>query len=345
MIPLFTLGVALAGRALIRSIRRTDLRGKVVVITGGSRGLGLDLARQLARKGCRLAICARDGEELERARAELSAQGAEVFVYPCDVTRRPQVESFIRAVNEHFGQLDVLIANAATIQVGPLSAMEPKDFEDAMNAIFWGAFHPTMAVLPEMRRKKSGHIVHISSVGGKVPVPHLSPYVTAKFALTGFSSVAHAELKQDGVIVTTVAPGLMRTGSHLNAEFKGQVEKEFAWFATSALSPLLSISSERAAASIVDAIEQGKSQVILSLPARLLALAHGVAPGLVTDLAGLYNRFAMPADSGPPHPPVRGMDVRHTAPGASIIAAGDADAAQHHQFPGPFGGRQTRGSA
>jgi short-subunit dehydrogenase len=95
---------------------------------------------------------------------------------------------------------------------------------------FWAPFYAMQAVLPQMRERGAGRIVNISSIGGKVAVPHLAPYCASKFALVGLSKAMRIELAKDNIFVTTVCPGLMRTGSHVNAVFKGQNEKEFAWF-------------------------------------------------------------------------------------------------------------------
>ena len=120
------------------------------------------------------------------------------------------------------------------------------DFEDALRQIFWTTYHASMAALPVMRKQKSGHIAHVTSFGGKVSVPHLLPYCTAKFAATGFSEGLRAAVAKDGIRVTTITPGIMRTGAHVNAPFKGDQEAEYAWFAAGATLPLVSLASERA---------------------------------------------------------------------------------------------------
>ena len=183
-----------------------DFDGKTVVITGGSRGLGLVLARQFAAEGARVAICARDGVELERARKDLTERGAEVLAAVCDVREKDQVESFIENVRNKFGQIDVLVNNAGVIQVGPLEVQTQEDFEDAMKVHFWGPFYTMQAVIPEMRERGDGKIVNISSIGGKMSVPHLAPYSASKFALVGLSGAMNVELKKDGISVTTVCP-------------------------------------------------------------------------------------------------------------------------------------------
>ncbi len=281
----------LAARALQRRRRHYDLRGRTVLITGGARGLGLVLARQFAREGARVAICARDPQELQRAEAELAAGGAPVLALACDVGEREQVDAMVQRIQAHWGPVEVLVNNAGVVQAGPAEDMTLEDYEQAMRTHFWGPVHASLAVLPEMYRRGEGRIVNIASIGGKLAVPHLLPYSASKFALVGFSEGLRAELLKNGIYVTTVAPGLMRTGSVPNAQFKGRAAQEYTWFALSASLPGLSMQAERAAAQILRACRTGRAQVVLGVPARLGALAHGIAPGLVGDVLGLANRF------------------------------------------------------
>lgn len=263
-----------------RRARRMDFFGKTVVIAGGSRGLGLEIARQLAREGARLVLLARSVSELERARAELSRAGADVLVFPCDVGKRQQVEEAVAAVMQLRQTVDVLINVAGVIQVAPFENLDLEDFQESMDVHAWGPFHMIRAVVPHMKRAGGGRIVNISSIGGLVAVPHLMAYTMGKFALTGLSDGFRAELAKDGILVTTVAPGLMRTGSHVNALFKGQHRKEFAWFAVSAGNPLLSTTAPDAAERIVEACRYGKPRLIITWPARLLHAANALFPGL-----------------------------------------------------------------
>lgn len=296
-----TLAAAGAGAWLAWRAYRTaygyDFRDKVAVVTGGSRGLGLVLARQLAEAGARLAICARDAAELERARTELAARGAEVLAEPCDVTDRAQADAFIAAVAGHFGRIDVLINNAGVIEVGPLEEMTLADFEEAMATHFWGPLYLTLAALPGMRRRRAGRIVNITSIGGRLAVPHLVPYDASKFALVGLSEGLRAELAKDGIVVTTVVPGLMRTGSPRNAFFKGRHREEYTWFSLGDALPLLSVSAESAARQTLNACRRGDADLVISVPAKLQAAFHGLLPGLTADLLGLANRF-LPGPGG-----------------------------------------------
>src|SRR4051794_31800976 len=140
-------GLAAAGVAAALWPRKKgmDLQGKVVLITGGSRGLGLALARGFAKHGCRLALCARSQEELDRARQDLMKHGAEVFTVTCDVTDRVQVQQMIDLTLQQYGHIDVLVNNAGTIQVGPIHTMTIEDFETAMDVMFWGTVYTTLA--------------------------------------------------------------------------------------------------------------------------------------------------------------------------------------------------------
>jgi NAD(P)-dependent dehydrogenase (short-subunit alcohol dehydrogenase family) len=284
-------------RSVLRNRRTIDLTGKVVVITGGSRGLGLVLARVLIGRGARVAICARDADELARARQDLEQRGGEVFSAPCDVTDRDEVQRFLASVEDDFGPIDVLINNAGMIQVGPLALMAEDDFEQALDINLRGPLHAMLAALPAMRRRKAGRIVNIASIGGKIAMPHLAPYTTSKFALVGLSEAMRAELVQDGIYVTTVCPGLMRTGSPRHALFKGKYQAEYAWFTTGDSLAVTSISAEAAARQIVRGLARGDAEIIISPQAKLASLVHGVAPGFVQEVLGVVARF-LPGPTG-----------------------------------------------
>ena len=276
-------GLLLFARA--QAIRHYDFRGKIALITGGSRGLGLVLARHLAAEGARVVICARDEEELERARQDLHARGADVYAIACDLRIRQEVDRMVGRVLQRHGQIDVLINNAGIISVGPLEEMTVDDFSEAMDANFWSGVYTTLAVLPEMRTRQSGRIVNITSIGGKIATPHLLPYSASKFAFFGFSRGLRSELMKDGIVVTTVAPGLMRTGSPRNANFKGKNRLEHAWFSVSDSLPFISMDADRAAEQILNACKRGEVEITLTTPARVAAVigcavsrVHGRTP-------------------------------------------------------------------
>jgi NAD(P)-dependent dehydrogenase (short-subunit alcohol dehydrogenase family) len=288
------MGAAMGLRALLRE--KVSFEGRTVLLTGGSRGLGLVLARQFLSEGARVILCAREEVELARARDELEADGGEVLALACDVSDRVQVEAMVAQVHERFGAVDVLVNNAGLIQVGPMESMTEEDYEEAMGVHFWGPLYTTMAVLPEMKRRGWGRIVNIASFAGKVSVPHLLPYSASKFALVGLSDGLRMELAQDGILVTTVCPGLMRTGSPPNAYFKGNHEAEYAWFILGDSLPGMSMSAERAARKVVEACRRGDADATLGLPTKVAVWARTLAPNMTSAVLAYVNRL-LPQDA------------------------------------------------
>ncbi len=288
----------LAARRGMRNRHAISFEGRVVVITGGSRGLGLVIARQLAAEGARLCLLARDSAELERARDQLPVS-ADVMTLRCDVRRRGDIRAAMDRILDRWTAVDVLINNAGVIQVGPLEHMTTADFENAMSTHFWGPLHLMFECVPGMRRRSFGRIVNVASIGGRIAVPHLAPYCASKFALVGLSDSVRSELDQYGIRVTTVAPGLMRTGSPLNADFKGQHELEYTWFAIADSLPGLTISAERAARRIIEACRYGDPELTITVPAKLAARIQEVAPGVVARAMTIANRV-LPAPGGAP---------------------------------------------
>jgi NAD(P)-dependent dehydrogenase (short-subunit alcohol dehydrogenase family) len=289
-------GVVLIRGALRRS-RALELQDKVVLITGGSRGLGFAMAEEFAWAGAKLVICARNQDGLDRSRHELQHLGAEVLAVCCDVSDRAQVAVMVEQAMQRFGRIDVLVNNAGLISVGPLEVQRFEDFEEAMNVMFWGVVNTTLNVLPQMIARGDGHIVNITSIGGRISVPHLVPYGCAKFAAVGFSEGLRAEVSRHGVHVLTVAPGLMRTGSHINAYFKGKHRDEYSLFAMGATLPVVSIDGRRAAAKIVRALRNGVGDLVITPQAKVAAALHGLAPGAVAEALGIVARV-LPGPGG-----------------------------------------------
>jgi NAD(P)-dependent dehydrogenase (short-subunit alcohol dehydrogenase family) len=281
---------------LIRTARYS-LRQKAVLITGGSRGLGLVLARQICAHGGNVALIARDPEELARAKADLAPYGTIVLTIECDLFDSEQIRSAVRRVIDRFGKIDILINNAGIIEVGPLEHLSREDFERTLQLHFWAPYELVSQIVPEMRIWGGGRIVNISSIGGKIAVPHLASYSASKFALTGFSDAIRAELARDNIHVTTVAPGMMRTGSHVNAKFKGKHDDEFAWFAASAGAPLISMNADRAARKILSACRRGQPSLTLTFAARTAIAGNALFPNLTGYVLKVVNRF-LPTAAG-----------------------------------------------
>jgi NAD(P)-dependent dehydrogenase (short-subunit alcohol dehydrogenase family) len=285
------LGASWAIQSLVRRARWFDFAGKTVLIAGGSRGLGLVLARQLVRRGAKVAISARTEEDLRTAADELRQEGGHVLAVTCDIRNPHQVQTAIQTVRDNLGPVEVLFNVAGIIQAGPFDAMTLEDFQEAMAINCWGPLHAVLAVLPDMRRRKWGRIVNIASIGGKQAVPHLLPYDTSKFALVGLSQGLRTELAADGILVTTASPTLMRTGSPRNAIFKGRHREEYAWFSMGAGMPLVSMSANRAAQQILTACQAGDADVFITNWLNPPVLAARFAPLLTTEILLLINRL------------------------------------------------------
>lgn len=291
-------GALLLTRAIVRTRRRIDLHGKVVVISGGGHGLGLAIARELARRGSKVALAGRNIDIIKRAVAELEAKGADVLGAQCDMSVQEQVESFLSQVRQHFGPIDILINNAGQCYVGPAAETKASDVRSALNNIFWLQYYPTMAALPEMRSRRFGRIVNVTSIGGKLPVPHQAAYTIGKYAATGWSETLTVEMAKENIFVSTITPPPLNDGAPLHVHFRGQHEKEFLWFASTLLTPLTAANAERTARHIVKAAEYGDTERTTSLRSWIPIRAFGLAPNLVTRLLKQADKvLPSPTDS------------------------------------------------
>jgi short-subunit dehydrogenase len=311
-------GAMLAAATAARTVRRVHrekewAKSKVVVITGGSRGLGLALAQIFGEHGARVVLAARDDEELQKAKNDLLARipgmdSDRVLTVACDLTVPGDPEKLIERAVEVFGSIDVLINNAGVIYVGPVDKLSTDLYLEAMNSNFFGMLRTTYAVLPHLLERRSGSIVNIGSIGGKIPVPHLAPYTASKFAAVGFSETLQIELRPKGIQVTTVNPGLMRTGSYPHANFVGQRKKEYRWFSFSASTPGIAHSVSYAARKIYSAVVQGRREIEVGLDAYLAARAHGLTPSLTQALESVVDELILP-ESGGTTVPAKGTEL------------------------------------
>lgn len=283
-------GVLAAAWAFRR--RQRAFEGKLAVITGGSRGLGLVLARALGKRGAIVVILARDESELERAAATVARTRTEIYYRMCDVTDRADVASTIADIEHEHGPIDLLVNNAGILHVGPATAMTVADLRAAMETNFWGAVNTVDAVLPSMLARHRGHIVNVASIGGIVPVPWMLPYSASKSALMGWSNGLHHDLAREGVDVTTVAPWVMRTGGPINSTYKGSRRRLlYTLFALADITPGLSVDPAAAAAAILRGVAARRAVVFVGVPARLLAIVNALAPGLVANAFALTTKL------------------------------------------------------
>ncbi|MEU1117122.1 SDR family NAD(P)-dependent oxidoreductase [Streptomyces sp. NPDC005879] len=305
-----------------------SLTGATALVTGGSRGLGLLMADRLAARGATVVVAARDADELAAAQQKLRHRNPDVDIHTavCDVRDQESVHHMFKAAHDSCGGPDLVIANAGIIQVAPVEAIGAAEFRDAMDTLFMGAVHTSLEALPYLRESEwGGRLGLISSVGGLLGVPHLLPYASAKAATGILAEGLNAEAGPTGVSVTAVYPGLMRTGSHLHAQFGGDRGSEYGWFSAAAGAPVVSMNAQRAAERIVKAVVRRRTRLVLTPLARAADLAHGVAPTATTRLNGVLARL-LPGAPGGRRGMRRGADVEppHGAVSGRFQAWGSA---------------------
>lgn len=306
-----------------------DLKGSVVIITGASRGLGLALTRVLAKEGARLVLAARNEAKLKLAADDARALGGEAIVVPCDIRQETEVRSLVTETIAHYGRVDVVINNAGILTFGPFQALEYDDFRDAMDTMFWAPLYLTSAVVPRMQEQGGGQIVNIGSIGGKVATPHFLAYSSAKFAIVGFSEGLRTELRQYGIGVTTIVPGFMRTGAHYNATFKGEPLREYQWFRTASLAPLISTDADRAARRIAKAIRRNEREVVVGLQGRATGLSQRIAPSL-TYVGRLLLARLLPRPNQ--RQSSKGRELEGRLKGVARLLSGRASVERHRQL-------------
>jgi NAD(P)-dependent dehydrogenase (short-subunit alcohol dehydrogenase family) len=291
-------GVFLVTSALIKEITKYNLAGKVILITGGSRGLGLALARQLAARGAKLAICARSADKLELIRQELEQLGTEVIAMPVDVTERDQVDTMINDIITRYGRLDVLINNAGIVQIDPELTLSTEDYEQAMQTNFWAPLYTIHAALPHFREQGEGKIVNITSVGARTNIPRKLSEKEKKFVAVGLSEALVKELKKDNIDVVTVMPDLLPTGVPKNITVRKNYDVEYAWFKLANASPGLEKRVEAEAQKIIRVLEYGHSEPVLSLSGKLATIVKRIAPPWVNAMIVVTDKFLPGAATG-----------------------------------------------
>ena len=189
-----------------------ELAGKVVLVTGGSLGIGAATAAAFAREGAQLAIVARDRQALERTAAQIAKDtGADVHPVVCDLAQAAQIDAMVQDVAAHYGTIHVLVNNAGGPPAGPADKLTDADWQRAFDLTLMSAVRTTRAVLPFMRRQRWGRIVNVSSYSVKQPIPDIMLSNSLRLAVAGWAKTLAGSIAADNVLINTVAPGWTRT--------------------------------------------------------------------------------------------------------------------------------------
>ncbi len=258
-----------------------EIKGKTVVITGASSGIGRTTALECARRGANVVLAARRMPLLEEVAAECRALGVNATAVPTDVTKRDQCNALIAAA----GSVDVLVNNAGFATFDRIENARPDDFEAMMNTNYFGTVYCTQAVLPQMLARRTGSIVIVSSIAGLMGYSNMGAYGATKFALVGFAEALRDEVLGRGVDVALVCPGTTDTDFFVKAE-RDKLP--------GASRLILNLSPERVARAICDSAADGRYRRIVPFTARLFIrlkeffprLAHALFRGV----SGLMER-------------------------------------------------------
>jgi len=200
--------------------RENVLAGQVALVTGGSRGIGLAIAARLGEMGAKVSICARNVSALEKAASELQAAGIEVMTTQTDVTSEVQIPHLIRKTQQMLGPIDILVNNAGIGIFGPFHEQSAGDWDAIQDTNLKSVFLLCREAAPEMIRRKSGHIVNISSLAGKNTFANGAIYCASKWGLMGLTGCLAEELRAHGIRVSAMCPGSVAT------DFSGQGAKD-----------------------------------------------------------------------------------------------------------------------
>ncbi|MCL4524841.1 MAG: SDR family NAD(P)-dependent oxidoreductase [Acidobacteria bacterium] len=204
------------------------LAGQVALVTGASRGIGLAIARRLGKMGARLALCARGAERLHKSEIELRQAGCETLGVAADVTDAAAVDALVQEVIGKLGGIDILVNNAGVGVFAPLHELREDDWDRVMNTNLKGVFLCSRAVAPQMIRRRSGHIINISSLAGKNAFAKGGVYCASKWGLQGMTACMAEDLRGYGIRVSAVCPGTVETefSPHAGKDAKKMLQPE-----------------------------------------------------------------------------------------------------------------------
>lgn len=265
------------------------MKDKVVIITGGSSGIGKALAAEFGRRGSRVLITGRDGDALEQAVAELRQKGIDVAGFRADVSRQEDNRLMAEEAVKRFGKIDILINNAGISMRALFSEVELDVIRKVMEINFFGVLYATRYCLPEIIRNK-GSVIGISSVAGFRGLPGRAGYSSSKFALNGFLEVLRTELLKSGVHVLTACPGFTASGIRQRSLTKDGTPQK-----VSPRNEEKMMTAEECARHIYRATVKRKRIIILTAQGKLAVWLNKLFPGLADRM--VYNVMAREANA------------------------------------------------
>lgn len=187
------------------------MAGKVALVTGASRGVGLAIARRLGQMGASVAICSRDAQRIESAREQLQSEGSKVFAAPADVGSAGEVESLVKNAEKVLGPIEILVNNAGIGYFGPTHEADEANWDAVLGTNLKAVFLLSRAVAPGMIRRKTGHIINIASLAAKSAFPGGGIYCASKWGLLGLTQCMAEDLRPHGIRVSAICPGSVAT--------------------------------------------------------------------------------------------------------------------------------------
>ncbi|MFJ9368806.1 SDR family NAD(P)-dependent oxidoreductase [Nocardia sp. NPDC101769] len=274
------------------SLSTKDLTNRVVVITGAGSGIGRELALACARRGARLALCDVNATGLEQTAVAVRANGVEVCTWIVDVSDAQQMTTFAEEVLQRFVGVDLLVNNAGIGVVAGLLETTPEDWERLIGINLMGVVHGNTAFVPSMIARGSGHVVNVSSAAGILANPALSAYSATKFAVFGHSEALRMELREHGIGVTAVCPGVINTAISTSSPIRGgntdaRRQKMAALYAKRGYTP------DRVALNILRAVDGNKAVAPIAPEAHLMYGLSRAVPPLARWLSRQTAKFAV----------------------------------------------------
>lgn len=272
-----------------------NVQGGVAVVTGAASGIGAELARQLAAKGCDLALVDRNAEQLAAVAAEVRSNRIKVSEHVLDVADKAALLALPDAILAEHGRVNLLINNAGVALMGRFDQVSLDEFEWLMDINFWGPVRLTHAFLPTLLKQPSAHIVNLSSIFGICSPPGQAPYVASKFGVRGFSESLRHELDGTNVGLTVVHPGGVRTNIATSARVSASIDPDFGKEASARFNTLLRTPAKVAAAQIIAAVEKKAPRLLIGPDAKGAEFVQRLMPGrywsLMQRLAGDMRKY------------------------------------------------------